>query len=69
MFDMLPSLDSPAGRISWGVISLLTLFVLAYGGGRFFMGALKSFRNHNANMDTLIAVGTGVAWVYRRPLP
>ncbi len=64
MFDMLPSLDSPAGRLSWGVISLLTLFVLAYGGGRFFTGALKSFRNHNANMDTLIAVGTGVAWVY-----
>jgi Cu+-exporting ATPase len=64
MFDMLPSLDSPAGRISWGVISLLTLFVLAYGGGRFFTGALKSFSNHNANMDTLIAVGTGVAWVY-----
>lgn len=64
MFDLLPSLDSPAGRLSWGVISLLTLFVLAYGGGRFFTGALKSFRNHNANMDTLIAVGTGVAWVY-----
>lgn len=64
MFDMLPSLDSPAGRLSWGVISLLTLFVLAYGGGRFFTGALRSFRNHNANMDTLIAVGTGVAWVY-----
>lgn len=64
MFDMLPSLDSPAGRLSWGVISLLTLFVLAFGGGRFFTGALKSFRNHNANMDTLIAVGTGVAWVY-----
>lgn len=64
MLDLLPSLDSPAGRLSWGVISLLTLFVLAFGGGRFFTGALKSFRNHNANMDTLIAVGTGVAWVY-----
>lgn len=64
MFDLLPSVDSPSGRISWGVASLLTLFVLAYGGGRFFTGALKSFRNHNANMDTLIAVGTGVAWVY-----
>ncbi len=64
MFHLLPSLDSPGGRISWGVVSLLTLFVLAYGGGRFFTGALKSFRNHNANMDTLIAIGTGVAWVY-----
>lgn len=64
MFGLLPSVDSPSGRISWGVASLLTLFVLAYGGGRFFTGALKSFKNHNANMDTLIAVGTGVAWVY-----
>jgi len=64
MFDLLPSVDSPSGRISWVAVSLLTLFVLSYGGGRFFTGALKSFRNHNANMDTLIAVGTGVAWVY-----
>ncbi len=64
LFHVLPPLDSLAGRLSWGVISLLTLFVLVYGGGRFFTGALKSFRNHNANMDTLIAVGTGVAWVY-----
>jgi Cu+-exporting ATPase len=64
MLDMLPSLDSASGRVSWGAVSLLTLFVLSYGGGRFFSGALKSFRNHNANMDTLIAVGTGVAWVY-----
>ncbi|HSC34488.1 MAG TPA: heavy metal translocating P-type ATPase [Thermodesulfobacteriota bacterium] len=64
MLDLLPSLDSASGQLSWGVVSLLTLFVLAFGGGRFFTGALKSFRNHNANMDTLIAVGTGVAWVY-----
>jgi Cu+-exporting ATPase len=64
MFNVLPTVDSLTGRISWGVVSLLTLFVLAYGGGRFFTGAWKSFKNHNANMDTLIAVGTGVAWVY-----
>jgi Cu+-exporting ATPase len=64
MFHLLPSLESASGRLSWGAASILTLFVLAYGGGRFFTGALKSFRNHNANMDTLIAVGTGVAWVY-----
>jgi Cu+-exporting ATPase len=64
MFDLLPSLDSASGRISWGMVSVMTLFVLAYGGGRFFTGAWKSFRNHNANMDALIAIGTGVAWVY-----
>ena len=64
MFDLFPSLDSVRGQISWGAVSLLTLFVLTYGGGRFFTGAWKSFKNHNANMDTLIAIGTGVAWVY-----
>ncbi len=64
MTGILPSLDTAAGRLSWGAVSLLTLFVLVYGGGRFFTGALKSFRNHSANMDTLVAIGTGVAWAY-----
>jgi Cu+-exporting ATPase len=43
---------------------LLTLFVLVYSGGHFFTGAWKSARNHNANMDTLITLGTGTAWIY-----
>jgi len=64
MTGILPALDTAAGRLSWGAVSLLTLFVLIYGGGRFFKGALKSFRNHSANMDTLVAIGTGVAWAY-----
>ncbi len=64
MFGLLPEITSFKGQISWGVVSLLALFVLTYAGGRFFIGALKSFKNHNANMDTLIAIGTGVAWVY-----
>ncbi len=38
--------------------------MLVYAGGHFFRGAWKSFRAHNANMDTLIALGTGAAWVY-----
>ncbi|MCZ6685187.1 MAG: heavy metal translocating P-type ATPase [Candidatus Dadabacteria bacterium] len=64
MLGLLPDIASFRGQISWGIVSLLTLFVLTYAGGRFFTGALKSFKNHNANMDTLIAIGTGVAWVY-----
>ncbi|HML96079.1 MAG TPA: heavy metal translocating P-type ATPase [Thermodesulfobacteriota bacterium] len=64
MGHLLPPLDTASGRLAWGAVSLLTLFVLIYGGGRFFTGALKSFRNHSANMDTLVAIGTGVAWAY-----
>ena len=49
---------------AWLVIGLLTLAVLVGAGRRFFVGAWKAFLHHNANMDTLIAVGTGTAWLY-----
>lgn len=48
----------------WLGIGLLTLAVLATAGRHFFVGAWKAFANHNANMDTLIALGTGAAWLY-----
>ena len=48
----------------WLGIGLITLFVLYYSGSNFYKGAWKSFLNHNANMDTLIALGTGSAWLF-----
>lgn len=48
----------------WLVTGLATLGVLAYSGGHFFSGAWAALRRHNANMDTLIALGTGSAWLY-----
>ena len=52
--------------MSWGspVLAVLTLAVMAYSGPQFFIGAWKSLRNHQANMDTLIALGMGAAWGY-----
>lgn len=46
------------------VLAVLTLAVILYSGPQFFIGAWKSFRNHTATMDTLIAVGIGSAWGY-----
>ena len=46
------------------VLAVLTLAVMLYSGPQFFVGAWKSFLNHNATMDTLIAVGLGSAWSY-----
>lgn len=51
-------------RMSWLVIGLLTLGVMVFSGKHFYIGAWKSFINHSANMDTLIALGTGTAWLY-----
>ena len=60
----LPGFDDIGGRLIWLLISMLTLMVLFYAGGHFFTGAWKATKNHNANMDTLISLGTGTAWIY-----
>lgn len=46
------------------VVALLTLLVLIYSGGHFFKGAWNAFKIHQANMDTLVSIGTGMAWLY-----
>jgi len=64
MAGALPALDSASGQGFWLLAGLLTLAVMVYSGGRFFTSAWRQFRHHNANMDTLIALGTGAAWSY-----
>ncbi len=64
MAGWLPKLDTVYGQVFWVLMGLITLFVMVYSGGHFYTGALQAFRAHNANMDTLIALGTGTAWVY-----
>ncbi|WP_225690964.1 heavy metal translocating P-type ATPase [Thalassolituus sp. ST750PaO-4] len=51
-------------RIVWLIVGLLTLAVMVFSGRHFYVGAWQSFKNHSANMDTLIALGTGTAWIY-----
>ena len=48
-----------------GIVSaVVTLPVLAWSGRQFFESAWNGLRNHNTNMDTLVALGTGAAWLY-----
>ena len=51
-------------RIVWLVVGLMTLSVMILSGRHFYVGAWKSIKNRSANMDTLIALGTGTAWFY-----
>ncbi|SFG53068.1 heavy metal translocating P-type ATPase [Neptunomonas qingdaonensis] len=51
-------------RLAWLLVGALTFSVMFFAGKHFFVGAWQSFKNHSANMDTLIALGTGTAWVY-----
>lgn len=50
---------------AWNVFEGIAALVVLAGPGRtFFVSAWSQFRRHNANMDTLVAMGTGVAWIY-----
>ena len=58
------TITSSVERMVWLVIGLLTLGVMYFAGKHFYIGAWNSIVNHSANMDTLIALGTGTAWLY-----
>lgn len=62
--SLLPTVMTFSGQIVWALIGILTLGVLFYSAGDIYKGAWKSFRHRSANMDTLIAMGTGVAWLF-----
>ena len=58
------TVTTTAERLGWGLVGLATFAVMATSGRHFYVGGWKSIWSHTANMDTLIALGTGAAWVY-----
>jgi P-type Cu+ transporter len=56
--------DGRSSQLVWLVIGLMALAVMMKAGGHFYRGAWRAFIHRNANMDTLIALGTGAAWLY-----
>ena len=57
----IPFLDFPG--VNWLQLVLTTPVVL-YSGSQFYLGAWAAFRHRFADMNTLIAVGTGTAYLY-----
>ncbi len=58
------TVETTLERGIWLFIGLLCAAIMYFAGKHFYIGAWKSFVNHSANMDTLIALGTGTAWIY-----
>jgi Cu+-exporting ATPase len=62
--------DALAGRVAldprWIPVGLaaLTLPVIAWSGRQFYQGTWSGFRHRTADMNTLIGVGTGAAYLY-----
>ncbi|MFN2326927.1 MAG: heavy metal translocating P-type ATPase, partial [Gemmatimonadales bacterium] len=53
----------PAPVLSWSLLAV-TLFVMSWAGRHFYTRAWAAFRHHSADMNTLVAVGTGAAFLY-----
>ncbi|MCF6764532.1 heavy metal translocating P-type ATPase [Thiotrichales bacterium 19S3-7] len=48
----------------WLVVLILVLAVMSYSGGQYYRSAWKQFKHRSSNMDTLVALGTGAAFIY-----
>lgn len=64
MSGWLPQLSTESINTFWVVLGLLTLAVMIYSGRHFYRGAVRGFSHLQFDMDTLIATGTGSAWLY-----
>ena len=62
MGGFLPGVEQ--SQVTWLVISFISLMVLVLVGGHFFRGAWSALKAGRGNMDTLVALGTGTAWIY-----
>ena len=70
-FEMAPHLLMLAGvhLSGWPILPpwlqfLLATPILAYSGRHFFVGAWKGLKHRSADMNTLVATGTGAAYAY-----
>jgi Cu+-exporting ATPase len=60
----IPGLKEISQRVNWIIQFALTTPVLVWSGSRFFVGGWRAFRHRTADMNTLIALGTGAAYIY-----
>ncbi|MCL1979854.1 MAG: heavy metal translocating P-type ATPase [Proteobacteria bacterium] len=50
-------------RLFWAGAAFICLLTMIYSGRNYFVGAWKQARFGAANMDTLVALGAGAAWL------
>ena len=51
-------------RVTTWLLLVLTLGIMAWAGRHFYTHAWSAFKHHAADMNTLVAVGTGAAFLY-----
>ena len=64
MFAPMALMNVVPHRVMELALLVLTVGVMTWAGRHFYTRAWAAFRHHSADMNTLIAVGTGAAFVY-----
>ena len=57
-------INSPELQIGWGIVGVITGFLLVTTGKHFYQGMWRALKVGSSNMDTLIVLGTTTAWLY-----
>lgn len=60
----MPDLDTAAGIWQGVALGGIALGIMVYSAGHIYKGAWTGLFRGDLNMDTLIALGTGTAWLY-----
>lgn len=55
---------TPETQRPWLAVGIISLAVMVFAGGHFYRNAWRALMNGSATMDTLVALGTGTAWLY-----
>ena len=58
------AIQTTTQQMGWGIVGVICLALLATAGRHFYTSAWNSLTHGRATMDTLVALGTGVAWLY-----
>lgn len=64
LLGWMPDLHTGSGMLQGVAMGVVTLAIMAYSAGHIYKGAWQGVFRGDMNMDTLIALGTGTAWIY-----
>ncbi|MEO6202053.1 MAG: heavy metal translocating P-type ATPase [Nitrospirales bacterium] len=62
--SLAPGLYEVNTTVLSGTLLAMTVFVMTWAGRHFYTRAWAAFRHHSADMNTLVAVGTGAAFLF-----
>lgn len=64
LIGWMPDLHTAGGVLQGVALGVVTLAIMVYSAGHIYKSAWLGLFRGDLNMDTLIALGTGTAWVY-----